>query len=118
MTSLEVLSEIERKLDELIKNATLLKDCEEENGKCADLEHQQEMLLNDLLRINNSLDEDEKYSLWQKSPHRYTTLEKKIVKFSRLNQKLLKNTPPYVKKARVHRRKIKKPPNQLSLDFN
>ncbi|MBS0648219.1 MAG: hypothetical protein JSS10_03230 [Verrucomicrobia bacterium] len=118
MTSIEVLCEIERKLDELIKNATLLKDCEEENGECADLEHQQEILLNELLRINNSMNEDDKYSLWQKSSRQYTTLENKIVKFSCLNQKLLKNSTPSMKKARVHRRKLKKPPTQLSLDFS
>lgn len=116
MTSIEVLCEMERKLDELIVNATLLKDCEEEKGARVDLEHKQEMLLNALLKINNSLDDSEKHLLWQKSPQLYSKLEKKIVRFSRLNQNLLKKER-FVKKARVHRRKIKKPPTQLSLDL-
>jgi hypothetical protein len=117
MTSTEVLSEMERKLDELIANATLLKDCEEEKGEQVDLEHKQEMLLNALLKINNSLDDAEKHLLWQKSPQLYSTLEKKIFRFSRINQTLLKKER-FVKKSRVHRRKIRKPPTQLSLDLN
>jgi hypothetical protein len=107
MASIQVLSEMEKKLDELIANATELKECEEEKGQCAALEHQQEMLLNALLKMNNSLDDSEKHLLWQKSPELYMTLEKKIVRLSRLNQKLLRPAKQrYVKKARVHKRKI------------
>ncbi len=119
MASIQVLSEMERKLDELIANANQLRECEDENGACADLEHKQEMLLNALLQLNNSIDDTEKHQLWQKSPDRYITLEKKIVRLSRLNQKLLRPTPKkHVKKARVHKRKFKNPPTQLSLDIS
>ena len=119
MASIQVLSEMERKLDELISNASALRACEEDNGQCADLEHKQEMLLNALLQLNNSIDESEKYQLWQKSPDLYINLEKKIVRLSRLNEKLLRPTPKkHVKKARVHKRKFKQPPTQLSLDLN
>ncbi len=118
MTSMQVLSEMEKKLDELIANATELRECEEENGECASLKHKQEMLLNTLLKMNNSLDDSEKHLLWQKSPELYSNLEKKIVRLSRLNQKLLKPAQHrYVKKARIHKRKFKKP-KQLSLDLN
>jgi len=119
MGSIQVLSEMDRKLDELIANANQLRECEEENGRCADLEHKQEMLLNALLKLNNSIDETEKHQLWQKSPGLYVTLEKKIVRLSRLNQKLLRPAKQkHVKKARVHKRKFKKPPTQLTLDIN
>ena len=119
MASLQVLSEIDRTLDELIANATELRTCEENTGQCANLEHKQEMLLNALLTLNNSIDDTEKYQLWQKSPHLYITLEKKIVRLSRLNQKLLRPAEQKpIKKARVHKRKLKKPPTQLSLDLN
>jgi hypothetical protein len=119
MASIQVLSEMEKKLDELIANANQLRECEEENGACADLEHKQELLLNALLQLNNSIDENEKHQLWQRSPDRYLTLEKKIVRLSRLNQKLLRPvSQKHVKKARVHKRKFKKPPTQLSLDLN
>ncbi|HUD01481.1 MAG TPA: hypothetical protein VMR37_04090 [Rhabdochlamydiaceae bacterium] len=119
MASIQVLSEMERKLDELIANATQLRECAEEKGECADLEHKQEMLLNALLKLNNSLDETEKHQLWQKSPDLYVTLEKKIVRLSRLNQKLLRPAKQKtIKKARVHKRKFKKPPTQLSFDLN
>lgn len=119
MASIQVLSEMERKLDELIANANQLRECEEDNGECVALEHKQEMLLNALLQLNNSIDDNEKHQLWQKSPDRYIKLEKKIVRLSRLNQKLLRPTPKkHVKKARVHKRKFKNPPTQLSLDIN
>ena len=119
MASIQVLSEMERKLDELIANANQLRECEEENGECVSLEHKQEMLLNALLQLNNSIDDTEKHQLWQRSPDRYLTLEKKIVRLSRLNQKLLRPAvKKHVKKARVHKRKFKKPPTQLSLDIN
>jgi hypothetical protein len=62
---------MERKLDELISNCICTSCCEEElkkQGQCADLEHKQEMLLNALLQLNNSIDESEKYQLWQKYP--------------------------------------------------
>jgi spore cortex formation protein SpoVR/YcgB (stage V sporulation) len=118
MASIQVLSEMERKLDELIANANQLRECEEDNGECAALEHKQEMLLSALLQLNNSIDDNEKHQLWQRSPDQYITLEKKIVRLSRLNQKLLRPTPKkHVKKARVHKRKFKKPPTQLSLDI-
>lgn len=114
----QVLSEMEQKLDELIKNANLLRDCEEENGQCADLQHQQDRLLNELMQMNNSLEETEKHQLLQKSPRLYSTLEQKISDFSRMNSRLLKSSmEKYVKKARVHRKKIEKPPKQLSMDF-
>lgn len=119
MASIQVLSDMERKLDELIANANQLRQCEDENGSCADLEHKQDLLLNALLKLNNSIDETEKHQLWQKSPERYVTIEKKIVRLSRLNQKLLRPAKEkHVKKARVHKRKFKKPPTQLSLDIN
>ena len=119
MASIQVLSEMEKKLDELIANANQLRECEEDKGECASLEHKQEMLLNALLQLNNSIDDTEKHQLWQKSPDRYLTLEKKIVRLSRLNQKLLRPAAKkHVKKARVHKRKFKKPPTQLSLDIN
>ena len=119
MASLQVLSEIDQTLDELIANATELRHCEEGTGQCAHLEHKQEMLLNTLLSLNNSIDDKEKYQLWQKSPNLYMTLEKKIVRLSRLNQKLLKPADQKpVKKTRIHQRKSKKTPTQLSLDLN
>jgi len=119
MATIQVLSEMEKNLDELIANASLLRECEEETGDCSDLEQKQEKLLNALLKLNNSLDETEKHQLWQKSPDLYVTLEKKIVRLSRLNQKLLRPAKQkHVKKARVHKRKFKKPPTQLSLDIN
>ena len=68
MASIQLLSEMEKKLDELIANASQLRECEEENGACADLEHKQELLLNALLQLNNSVDEHEKHQLWQKFP--------------------------------------------------
>ncbi len=116
MTSVQVLNEMESKLDELIANAALLKECEEGNGECARLEHQQEMLLSALLQMNNGLDDAKKHLLLQRSPRLYTTLEKKIARLSRLNLKLLRSER-VVKKARVHRRRIQKPPKQLSLDL-
>ncbi len=124
MASTQVLSEMEKKLDELIANATQLRECEEEkdqeeNVRCADLEHKQEMLLNALLKLNSNIDETEKHQLWQESRGFYVALEKKIVLLSHLNQKLLRPMKQkYVKKARVHKRKFKKPPTQLSLDLN
>jgi len=119
MASIQVFSEIERKLDELIANANQLRQCEEENGECAALEHKQDLLLNALLQLNNSIEETEKHHLWQKSPDRYLKLEKKIVRLSQLNQKLLRPAAKKpVKKARVHKRKFKQPPTQLSLDLN
>lgn len=118
MASIQVLSEMERKLDELIANANQLRECEEDKGECAALEHKQELLLNALLQLNNSIDETEKHQLWQKSPDRYLKLEKKIVRLSRLNQKLLRPAKQkHVKKARVHKRKFKQPPKQLSLEI-
>ena len=54
---------MEKTLDELIANAALLKECEEEKGQCAELEHQQERLLNALIQMDYSLDE------LQKAPH-------------------------------------------------
>lgn len=119
MASTQVLFEMEKKLDELIANANQLHTCEDGSGASAELEHKQDLLLNALLQLNNSIDESEKHQLWQRSPDKYLTVEKKIVRLSRLNQKLLKSTQPkYVKKARVHKRKFKKPPSQLSLDIN
>ena len=113
---MELLAEMERKLDELIANANQIHQCEdrseEDNGECASLEHKQEMLLNALLQLNNSIDDTEKHQLWLKSPAHYLKVEKKIVRLSRLNQKLLrpvKQKP--VKKARVHKRRFKKPVN-------
>jgi hypothetical protein len=114
MTSVQVLNEMERKLDELITNAALLKECEEASGECANLEHKQEMLLDALMKMNNNLDDEEKILLLQKVPRLYTTLEKKIFKLSRMNHQLLRSDR-HVKKARVHRRKIKKAPPQLDL---
>ena len=105
MTSVQILIEMEHKLDELIANAALLKECEE--GHCSRLEQQQEALLNTLLQMNSNLDEEEKLLLLQRSPRLYTTLEKKITRLSCMNQKLLK-PQRYIKKARVHRRKIRK----------
>ncbi|HEX4840119.1 MAG TPA: hypothetical protein VFU89_06725 [Rhabdochlamydiaceae bacterium] len=119
MASTQVLLEMEKKLDELIANANQLRDCEDSTGASAELEHKQELLLNALLQLNNSIDENEKHQLWQRSPDKYLTVEKKIVKLSKLNQKLLRSThPKHVKKARIHKRKFKKPPTQLSLDIN
>jgi hypothetical protein len=101
---------MEKTLDELIANAALLKECEEEKGQCVELEHQQERLLNALIQMNHSLDESE----LQNAPHLYAVLEQKIGKFSRLNHKLLR---PFVKKARVHKKKKKQASTQLSLEF-
>lgn len=114
MTSLQVLNEMERKLDELITNAALLKECEEASGESANLEHNQEMLLDALMKMNYTLDDEEKSLLLRRAPRLYTTLEKKIFKLSRMNHQLLRSER-YVKKARVHRRKIKKAPTQLDL---
>ena len=119
MTAVQVLKEMEKKLDELIENAHLLKDCDEENGECSQLEHQQEMLLNALLKMNSSLEDNEKQLLLQKSPDLYSAVEQKLFKLSRANYKLLKcSKVQYVRKARVHKRRIKKPPTQLSMDLN
>jgi len=117
MVSVKVLNEMEQKLDELITNANLLKACEESSGECAHLEHQQERLLDSLMQLNSTLDEDEKSLLLQRSPRLYITLEKKISRLSHLNRQLLRSDNG-VKKARVHRKKIKKPPTQMSFDIN
>jgi ribosomal protein L9 len=119
MTASQILSEMEKKLDELISNANLLRECEEDNGESRELEHRQEMLLNSLLKISSSLDDEEKIHLLQKSPHLYFNLEKKAARLSRANMHLLRTSKErLVKKARVHRRKIKRPPTQLTLDLN
>ncbi|HEX2578796.1 MAG TPA: hypothetical protein VHK67_00130 [Rhabdochlamydiaceae bacterium] len=109
MASTQVLFEMEKKLDELIANANQLRDCETGSSASAELEHQQGLLLNALLQLNNSIDENEKYQLWQRSPDKYLTVEKKIVRLSRLNQKLLRSSQTkHVKKARMHKRKFKR----------
>jgi hypothetical protein len=66
------------------------------------------MLLNALLKMNHSLDESEKFLLLQKSPGLYLVMEEKIAKLSLANRKLLRSKGKFIKKARVHRRKIKK----------
>jgi len=75
-------------LDELIHNAALLRECEEENRECIELESRQDSLLNALLKINPSQKELEA---------NYACMEQKIATLSGLNRKLLR---PAAKKKR------------------
>lgn len=79
-------------LDELIHNAALLRECEEENRECTELESRQDHLLNTLLEMNLSQ---------EKLQHGYGAIEQKITVLSNLNQKLLR---PISKKTRFRRK--------------
>ena len=80
---------MESMLDALIENAKHLNSCEEQNGQCAELEYKQEALLNQLLKMNNELDQP---LVVEKAPQQYSSLEKKLVKLSEANRKLLRTS--------------------------
>lgn len=82
------LTQMEQTLDELIRNGSRLKECEEENGECSELQYQQERLLNELLKLNNALGETDV----QKKPILFRVLKEKVRTFSEINRSQLKTT--------------------------
>ncbi len=68
-------------LDELIQNAAHLRECEEENKVCTELESRQDFLLNVLLKITPSQEELETG---------YACMEQKIKTLSGMNRKLIR----------------------------
>jgi len=90
----KILADIDATLDQLIQNADVMQNvpvASLDESEIEALQKTQESLLAHLIHIEQRLDNDQKKAEIRKKTERYTHIQQKIIHYSRLNERLMRN---------------------------
>jgi len=86
----KILADIDRTLDRLIENANAVQSVSHlEENELEAMQKMQESLFAHLLHMDNKLESQDKKRLQRKNPSSISSLQQKLNRFSRLNNRLI-----------------------------